>query len=193
MSTDRLRSDLVGCLKTLRLPTIRQAFAQQAELARREGQSYEHYLLNLLQQECEVRQHNRTLRFLRESKLPLEKSLEMFDRTRLPAPQNALVATLVDGAFLDRTENVLAFGPPSSGKTHLLCAIAQTLIHQGRRILFTPCNLLVQELLLAKRDLRLPRLLKRFAKYDALLLDDIGYVQHSREEMEVLFALLAHR
>ena len=71
----------------------------------------------------------------------------MFDRTRLPAPQNALVATLVDGAFLDRTENVLAFGPPGSGKTHLLCAIAQTLIHQGRRILFTPCNLLVQELL----------------------------------------------
>ena len=138
MSTDRLRSDLVGCLKTLRLPTIRQAFAQQAELARREGQSYEHYLLDLLQQECEVRQHNRTLRFLRESKLPLEKSLEMFDRTRLPAPQNALVATLVDGAFLDRTENVLAFGPPGSGKTHLLCAIAQTLIHQGRRILFTP-------------------------------------------------------
>ena len=193
MSTDRLRSDLVGCLKTLRLPTIRQAFAQQAELARREGQSYEHYLLDLLQQECEVRQHNRTLRFLRESKLPLEKSLEMFDRTRLPAPQNALVATLVDGAFLDRTENVLAFGPPGSGKTHLLCAIAQTLIHQGRRILFTPCNLLVQELLLAKRDLRLPRLLKRFAKYDALLLDDIGYVQHSREEMEVLFALLVHR
>ena len=87
----------------------------------------------------------------------------------------------------------VALGPPGNMKTHLLCGIAQTLIHQGRRILFTPCNLLVQELLLAKRDLRLPRLLKRFAKYDALLLDDIGYVQHSREEMEVLFALLAHR
>jgi len=193
MSTDTFSSDLLGCLKALRLPTIRQAFAQQAELARREGQSYEQYLLDLLQQECEVRQHNRILRFLRESKLPLEKSLEMFDRKRLPSPLNALVSTLVEGAFLDRTENVLAFGPPGSGKTHLLCGIAQALIYQGRRVLFWPCNLLVQELLLAKRELGLPRLLKRFAKYDALLIDDIGYVQHSREEMEVLFALLAHR
>lgn len=193
MSTDTFSSDLLGYLKALRLPTIRQSFAQQAELARREGQSYEQYLLDLLQQECEVRQHNRILRFLRESKLPLEKSLETFDRKRLPSQLNALVSTLVEGAFLDRTENVLAFGPPGSGKTHLLCGIARDLIHQGRRVLFWPCNLLVQELLLAKRELSLPRLLKRFAKYDALLIDDIGYVQHSREEMEVLFALLAHR
>jgi DNA replication protein DnaC len=193
MSAQTLRSDLIACLKALHLPTIRQSFLQQAELARREGQSYEQYLLDLLQQECEVRTHNRIARFLRESKLPLEKSLEMFDRTRLSPHLNALVATLAEGAFLDRAENVLAFGPPGSGKTHVLCGIAQALIYQGRRILFTPANLLVQDLLVAKRDLSLSRLLKRLAKYDALLLDDIGYVQHSREEMEVLFALLAHR
>lgn len=193
MTPDTLRSDLAGCLKALHLPTIRLCFAQQAELARQEGLSYEQYLLDLLQQECEVRLHNRTLRLLRESRLPLEKSLELFDRKRLPSRLNALVATLLEGTFLDRAENVLAFGPPGSGKTHLVAGIAQALVHLGRPVLFMPCNLLVQELLLAKRDLSLPRLLKRFAKYDALILDDIGYVQHSREEMEVLFALLAYR
>lgn len=192
-TAEALRSDLIQYLKALHLPTIRSCYEQQAELARREELSYEHYLLELLVREQEVRQHNRTLRLLRESRLPLEKSLEVFDRKRLPPRINALVNTLLEGAFLDRTENVLAFGQPGSGKTHLLCGIGQALVHQGRRVLFMPCNMMVQELLVAKRDLTLPRLLKRWARYDALILDDIGYVQHSREEMEVLFALLAHR
>lgn len=95
--------------------------------------------------------------------------------------------------YIDRNENVLAFGNPGSGKTHLLCAVGQELIQQGRRILFTPCNLLVQELLIAKRDLKLARVLKKFSKYHALIIDNIGYVQQSREEMEVLFTVLADR
>ena len=99
---------------------------------------------------------------------------------------------LLEGSFLDRRENVLAFGQPGSGKTHLLCAIGLELIYQGHRVLFRSCDLLVQELLVAKRDLYLPRLLKQLGRNDALIIDDIGYVQHSREEMEVLFALLAY-
>ena len=91
------------------------------------------------------------------------------------------------------TRNLLAFGNPGSGKTHLLCAIGQELVHRGHRVLFTTCSLLVQELLLAKRELRLARLLKRFAKFRPLIIDDIGYVQQDREEMEVLFTLLAER
>jgi len=87
----------------------------------------------------------------------------------------------------------LAFGNPGSGKTHLLCAIGYELVQQGRRILFKSCNLLVQEMLIAKRDLKLPRLLKQLAKYDALIIDDLGYVQQNRAEMEVLFTLLADR
>ena len=82
---------------------------------------------------------------------------------------------------------------PGSGKTHLLCAIALELIHQGRRILFTNCGLLVQELLLAKTELRLAKVLKRLSRFEAILIDDIGYVQQNREEMEVLFTLLADR
>ena len=101
--------------------------------------------------------------------------------------------TLLEGSFVDRHENLLAFGNPGSGKTHLLCAIGQELVHRGHRVLFTTCSLLVQELLLAKRELRLARLLKRFAKFRPLIIDDIGYVQQDREEMEVLFTLLAER
>ena len=130
---------------------------------------------------------------LRASKLPLEKSLENFDRKRLPRKIDSQLSALLDGSFLDRCENVLAFGNPGSGKTHLLCAIARELIYQGRRIRFTPCSILVQELLIAKRDLQLARKLKQLGRYDAIFIDDIGYVQQSREEMEVLFTLLADR
>ena len=146
-----------------------------------------------MEREREVRRHNRIQRLLRESKLPLEKSLEAFEMSRLSSMLAAQVNALLEGSFVERSENVLAFGNPGSGKTHLLCAIGQELIQQGRRVLFTPCSLLVQQLLIAKRDLKLPRVLKRLSKYDALIIDDIGYVQQNREEMEVLFILLAER
>jgi DNA replication protein DnaC len=135
---DGLRSELTQCLKALHLPAIRSCYEEQAELARREGLSHEQYLLELLHREQEIRQHNRTTRLLRESRLPLEKSLEAFDRKRLPARVNNMDHTLLEGAYLDRTENVLAFGQPGSGKTHLLCGIAQALVHRGRRVLFMP-------------------------------------------------------
>jgi len=88
---------------------------------------------------------------------------------------------------------VLAFGNPGSGKTHLLCAVGHELVGQGRRVLFTSCQLLVQELLAAKQALTLPQKLKRLSRYEALILDDIGYVEQSQQEMEVLFTLLAYR
>ena len=180
-------------LKELHLPTVKSCYQEQAHLARQDSLSYEQYLLELIEREREVRRYNRITRILRESKLPLEKTLESFDRKRLPGRVNSQVSVLLDGSFLDRCENILAFGNPGSGKTHLLCAIAQELVQQGRRILFSPCNLLVQQMLILKRDFKLPRFLKQLAKYDALILDDIGYIQQNREEMEVLFTLLADR
>lgn len=187
-----LMPELEGCLRKLWLATVRSCYQEQADLARQESLSYEHYLLEVMLRECEERQKKRIARYLRESRIPLEKNLEAFDRSRLPAKVNGLVNSLLEGAFVDRCENVLAFGNPGSGKTHLLCAIAQEMIHQDKRVLFTPCSMLVQELLVAKRELRLPQILKKMARYDAILIDDIGYVQQSREEMEVLFTLLAH-
>jgi len=180
-------------LKELHLPTVRRCYQDDAINARRDNWDYETYLYELATRECEVRQNNRITRLLRESKLPLEKSLKAFDRKRLPRKVDAQLNLLLKGDFLDHKENVLAFGHPGSGKTHLLCAIAQELTQQGRQVRFIPCSLLVQELLIAKRDLKLARVLKQFAKYEAIIIDDIGYVQQSREEMEVLFTLLADR
>jgi len=193
MKQSELSSVLLSCLKELHLPTVRECYSAEADVARQESLSYEHYLLTLMEQECEVRRNSRISRFLRESQLPLEKSLASFDRRRLPQKLASQVAVLSDGSFLSRSENILAFGNPGSGKTHLLCAIGQELIHQGYRILFQSCSLLVQKLLMAKRDLCLQKLLKGLKKYDAIIIDDIGYVQQSREEMEVLFTLLAYR
>jgi DNA replication protein DnaC len=193
MRSNELKTALTKCLKELHLPTVRACYEEEADRARQEALVYEHYLAEVMEREREVRRHNRIQRLLRESKLPLEKSLEAFDMDRLPSMLTAQVNALLDGSFLDRSENVLAFGNPGSGKTHLLCAIGQELILQGRRVFFTPCSLLVQQLLMAKRDLNLPRILKRLSKYDALIIDDIGYVQQNRDEMEVLFILLAER
>ncbi len=179
-------------LKKLHLSTVRSCYGEEADMARQESLSYEMYLNELIARECEERRRKRIARYLRESRLPLEKSLDSFELSRLPAKINGQVISLLDGSFLQRCENVLAFGNPGSGKTHLLCAIAQELINQDKRILFTPCSMLVQELLAAKKELDLPKTLKKLSRHDAILIDDIGYVQQSREEMEVLFTLLAH-
>ena len=119
--------------------------------------------------------------------------MDTFDLTRLPAKIVQQIRILLDGQFLARTENILAFGNPGSGKTHLLCAIGHELVQLGHPVYFSTCSLLVQDLLRAKRDLALDKALKKFSKYDVLIIDDIGYVQQNREEMEVLFSLLAYR
>ena len=185
--------ELTACLKELRLPTALACHAELADLARREELTHEAYLLELMRRECQGRRQHRVERLLRDSRLPIQKSLGAFDLKRLPGKVSALVRTLVDGSFVDRKENVLAFGNPGSGKTHLLCGIGQELVRAGRTVYFTSTNLLVQELLLAKRELRLPKAIKKLSRWQALILDDLGYVQQSREEMEVLFTLLAER
>jgi DNA replication protein DnaC len=188
-----VKSTLVARLRELHLPTFRETFEEEASRATAETLSYEQYLLELSERECESRRTNRIERFLRQSRLHLDKTLENFELKRLPAKVGRQVRSLLDGGFVDRCENVLAFGKSGTGKTHLLCAIGQSLIRSGRKVYFSTCSLLVQDLLIAKRDLKLSRVLKRLAGYDVLIIDDIGYVQQSREEMEVLFTLLAER
>jgi DNA replication protein DnaC len=181
------------CLRELHLPTIREVYEDLVDRAVQETWGYEQFLCELVEQECQVRRINRTERWLRESNLPLEKSLTRFEMKRLPAKVSRQARTLVEGAFVTARENVLAFGRSGSGKTHLLCGIAQELVRSGRKVLFSPCSLLVQDLLIAKRDLKLSRYLKRLSTFEVLIIDDLGYVQQSREEMEVLFTLLAER
>lgn len=190
----QVRTTLVENLKELHLPTMRACFEEMARRAEKETLSYEQYLLELAERECEQRRQSRIRKLLKDSGLPLEKSLANFDLKRLPVKVSRQMKVLLEGGFLDRKENVLIFGNPGAGKSHLVCALAQELIAvRGRKIKYATCPLLVQDLLAAKRDLRLGKEIKKLAKYDGLIIDEMGYVQQSREEMEVVFTLLAER
>ena len=187
------QEQITNNLKHLHMPTIRRSYEEIAGQARADAWSYEQYLLELLNLECEVRRQNRISRNLRASKLPPSKTFENFDKKRLPAKVGNHLNVLINGSFLNRSENILAFGNPGSGKTHLLCAIGHALIEKGKKVLFISCSQLVQDLLIAKKELELTKKLKKLSRFDAVIIDDIGYVQQSREEMEVLFTFLADR
>jgi DNA replication protein DnaC len=150
-------------------------------------------LLEVLEAEAGERGQRRTERLRKASRLPPGKTLATLDRARLPRPVAAKLDELATGDFLDRAHNVLCFGLPGRGKTHAAAALGHALVERGRSVLFTPTFRLVQELLAAKRDLALPRALQRLDAFDLLILDDIGYVQQSADEVEVLFTLLAER
>ena len=186
-------SRLTDQLKELRLPMVRDHFQEAAVRAATENLSHLNYLSELATLECEARREGRIKRLMTRSKLPPGKTWDGFDFKRLPLQVTRQLESLKDGSFLNRRENVLIFGKPGSGKSHALCALSQQLILQGHSILFTTCSLLVQQLLIAKRDLRLPKLIKQLSGFDGLIIDDLGYVQQSREEMEILFTLLAER
>jgi DNA replication protein DnaC len=186
-------TQLTDQFRELRMPGFRDHFAAAATRAAQENLSHLDYLTELTTLECEARRAGRIKRLMNRSKLPLGKSWGSFDFGRVPLVVKRQLETLRDGSFLNRQENVLIFGKPGSGKSHALCALAQQLILRGHSLLFTTCGMLVQQLLIAKRDLRLPKLFKQLASYEGLIIDDLGYVQQSREEMEVLFMLLAER
>jgi len=180
-------------LRSLKLPGFVRAYSEVAEQAEREGWGFERYLLHLAEIEVEDRRCHRIERLLRQSSLPREKTLSTLELSRLPAPVRRSVPTLCEGGFVDRAENLLAFGLPGRGKSHLVCAIGHELLQRGYEVLFVPAFKLVQRLLAAKKDLALEVTLRRLDRFDAVILDDLGYVQQSREEMEVLFTFLAER
>ena len=188
-----MHESLTDCLRELHLPAIRRDYESAGERARQESLSYERYLLELVEHECESRRSNRVERLLRESKLFMEKSLSTLDLKRLPLKAAQQVRSLLEGTFIERNENVLIFGNPGSGKTHVACAIGQELIRSGTKVMLATCGLMVQDLLAAKQELKLRGFLKKISRYEVMILDDIGYVQYGREEMEVLFNLLADR
>jgi DNA replication protein DnaC len=180
-------------LRVLKLPTVARHAQEVAAKAEREGWSLLQYLRHLMELEVQERQRRRIERNLRQSDLPAEKTLATLDRKRLTPTVARMLAQLVEGSFVERGDNVLLFGLPGRGKSHVACAIGHELVQKGHRVLFTPTYALVQRLLGAKRDLRLERELVLLDGYDVVILDDIGYVQQSRDEMEVLFTFLAER
>lgn len=192
MSAD-LEKRVLELLKELHLPAIRDCFLQKIQEAATENLNHLAFLRELLEMEWSRRRQKSIERRLRESNIPLEKTFDLFKMERFEKKLSYQIGVLRKGEFLKRRENVLAFGKPGTGKTHLLCAIGAELVLSGYNVYFSNCSLIVQELLRAKAELRLDRYLKKLSRFDALILDDIGYVQQNREEMEVLFTLLAAR
>jgi DNA replication protein DnaC len=180
-------------MRSLKLPAFARYAQEVAQKAEREGWSFGRYLHHLAELELLERRRRRIERYLNDSDLPGEKTLATLARSRLPSKVAKMLPTLCEGGFIDRGDNLLTFGLPGRGKTHLVCAIGHELVQRGHRVLFVATFALVQRLLAAKRDLRLEKELAVLDRFDAVILDDIGYVQQSREEMEVLFTFLADR
>ena len=150
-------------------------------------------LAEVCELEADARKERRVDRLRRASKLPPAKSFDSLDRERVPRPAFLKLQELTGGDFLDRADNVLLFGLPGVGKSHLACALGHALVEAGRSVFFTPTYQLVQTLLAARRDLVLPKALRALDVFDAVILDDLGYVQQTADEAEVLFTLMAER
>ena len=150
-------------------------------------------LVEVMEQEAEDRRIRRVDRLRRASKLPAGKTWDTFEHDRTPIQLRQQLGRLGEGDFADRGVNVLAFGMPGTGKTHAMCAIGHRLVESGRSVLFIPAYRLVQDMLAAKRDLELPRMLRKLDNFDLLVIDDLGYLPQGAEESEVLFTLIAER
>jgi DNA replication protein DnaC len=150
-------------------------------------------VLEVCELEAQARAERRITRLRAAAKLPPGKTFATFDERHLPRPLVQQLRELATGHFLEGAVNVLAFGLPGVGKSHAACALGHALVEAGHSVRFTPTYQLLQELLAAKRDLTLPRLLRKLDAFELLILDDLGYVRQSAEEAEVLFTLLAER
>ncbi len=180
-------------LKAMKLPSILEQYSPVAKLAEREGWDFIRFLKELMTIEFEGRRKRKLERLQKRSRLPQEKTLSSFDMNRMPSKIRRMVPELCKGDFVDKAENILAFGLPGRGKTHIICAIGHELLKKEIPVLFFSTQELVSHLLRAKRDYKLDLYIKKLEKFPVVILDDIGYVKQNREEMEVLFTFLAER
>jgi DNA replication protein DnaC len=180
-------------LRTLKLPSFAANFEAIGVELEQHGWTFGQALRQLCELELHDRRERRIGRLLKSSGLPQDKTLATLDASKLPAKVRRQLPELCDGGFLSRAQNVLLFGLPGRGKTHVASAIGHELTHRGHAVLFMTTHRLVERLLVAKRNLELDRELRRLDQYAAVVLDDIGYVQQDRDQMEVLFTFLAQR
>jgi DNA replication protein DnaC len=179
--------------KQLHLPAIAGQCARLAEQAEREHQSYLAYLDALLQAELEERERNTIARRLKDAHLPRVKTLEEFDFGQAPAISAARVQALAEGTYIERAEPVVFIGECGTGKTHLMTALCVSACRQKRRVRFTTAANLVNELVEAKQQLQLRRALARWARYDLIAIDEVGYVPLAEIGAEFLFQVIADR
>src|SRR5437588_6485599 len=185
--------ELHTLLTQLNLGAMADVFADVALRAAKEGLSHEAYLYELVRLETEQRTQRRTARLVRASGLPVEKTFRTLALSRLSPSLQLQLERLKSASFLETATNIIAIGKPGVGKSHCLAAVGYAVIEAGYPVLWTPTSALVQRLLAAKRDLCLPQELSKLDKFACVILDDIGYVQQDRDEMEVLFTFLSER
>jgi DNA replication protein DnaC len=189
---DAARVELL--LSELRLPSMRLRWATLAEQSDKEGWPAARFLATLIEHEVADRSCRRMERHLAEARLPAGKTLATFDFEAVPMVSKAQVMALASGdAWLEKGANILLFGPPGGGKSHLSAALGLALVENGWRVLFTRTTDLVQQLQVARRDLTLENAITKLDRYDLLILDDLAYVTKDQAETSVLFELIAAR
>ena len=186
-------AELTTLLQRLKLPAMAESVSEVAIKAARASLSHEAFLHELARLEWEQREQRRIDRHLRESGAPRDKTFQTLQLACFSPLIRQQIARLRTGTFVQQASNVVAVGRPGAGKSHLLASLGHELIQQGTTVLWQSTAHLVQRLLAAKRDLRLPQELAKLDRFACLILDDIGYVQHDQDEMEVLFTLLSER
>ena len=181
-------------LNELRLPTIKTLWPRFAETADREGWPAARFLAAIAEHELAERANRRVERHLAEAHLPPGKTLDSFAFEAVPMISKAQVMAMAAGdSWLAKGANVLMFGPPGGGKSHLAAAIGLALIENGWRVLFTRTTDLVQKLQVARRELQLEAAIAKLDKFDLLILDDLAYVTKDQAETSVLFELISAR
>ena len=181
-------------LNELRLPTIKTLWPQFAEAADREGWPAARFLAAIAEHELAERASRRIGRHLAEAHLPPGKTLDTFAFEAVPMISKAQVMAMTAGdSWLAKGANVLMFGPPGGGKSHLAAAIGLALIENGWRVLFARTTDLVQKLQVARRELQLEAAIAKLDKFDLLILDDLAYVTKDQAETSVLFELISAR
>jgi DNA replication protein DnaC len=179
--------------KALHLPTVAGQCARLADEAERAQQSYLGYLEALLGAEAEEREKNGIAQRIRDARLPKIKTLEEFDFAQAPAVSAKRIAELAEGTYIERAEPVVFIGEAGTGKTHLLTGLCVAACRQRRRVRFTTAAGLVNELVEAKEQLGLRRVLARWEHYDLVAIDEMGYVPLAEAGAELLFQVIADR
>ena len=192
MSIDATKLTLM--LNDLRLPTIKQLWPTFAERSDKEGWPAARFLSAITEHEIAERDRRRIERHLAEAKLLPGKTLETFDFDAVPMISKAQVMAICAGdSWLEKGANLILFGPPGGGKSHLSSAIGLALVEKGWRVLFTRTSDLVQKLQVARRELALENAINRLDRFDLLILDDLAYVARDQAETSVLFELISTR
>jgi len=181
-------------LGELRLPTFKLVWADLAAQADKEGWPAARYLAARAEQEITERGRRRIERHLADAELPVGKTLDAFDFGAVPTISEARVMALAAGdGWLEKGANLILFGSPGGGKSHLAAAIGFALVENGWRVLFTRTTELVQKLQVARRELVLESAIAKLDKYHLLILDDLAYVRKDQVETSVLFELISAR